>query len=775
MGSFFLHPGLAWATLGLVSIPILIHLLNRRKFRRIDWAAMEFLMDALRKNRRRVQIEQLLLLVLRLAIMALLGLLLARPVLSDRGFEWISGAFRSEEKIFILDDSHSTAHREAGRSVLDRLKDALTSQIRRLGERGSSDRLTLLRASKYRTPVARGIRVDRQRSLALTQTISGFTPTDTRLRLVDALQSVAEAMDREGSSAARPRVVAILNDLRAVDWTSRQGGANENLARALERLTSSEEAPTRIVILDAGTDETDNVAITNAHVEGGKPISGIASDLRVEVTNHGPSPVQGLGLRVRYSLAPAAVGDRKGATAIGPALEEIAPGETAVTTIPCTFHTPGWYGATVELSGARDGLRGDDSVALAVEVVSGTDVLLVSGEPSSEPFEGETDFLVEALAPAGELASGIRPQVVLEESLSTGDLAKYAVVFLANLHSVPSEALAPLERYVRSGGTLVILPGDQTDAAILNRQLGPETPRAGTAKEASSERRLLPARLGNLRSHQDGVGLSPGFDHAYFRLLREARDLTGGVRISKYFSLEPGPTAQVLARFTDTDRSPAIVEEAVEKGRVVLFATAADLEWHDWPRNPSFLMMLQELVTQALRARTEATQHLAGEPIDVPIDITLYSLKARLRTPGYPDDPEVEITAAPEPTEAKTGSRAAGFRFEIRDTDRAGLYALALRTKSGDEEWRQFAVRHDALESDLHRISAARLTELYPGVDLSVVKDAAAFSHVGRGSFEVSDFLLWTFLAFLILEVSLARLLAHHPGAPNSPAGHFKP
>ena len=780
MGSFFIHSGLAWATIGLISIPIIIHLINRRRFRRIDWAAMEFLLDALKKNRRRVRIEQLILLLLRIAIMALLGLLLARPVLSDKGFEWLSGAFRSEDKIFVLDDSHSTARREADRSVFDRLKEALSSQVRRFGERGTSDRFTLLRGSKHKTPIARAVFVDRERSLSLTQSISKLAPTDTRLPLVDILQSVAEATAREASGAARPRAVSILSDLRAVDWTNRQGGADENLTEALKRLTSSEETPTRILVLDAGTDDIDNAALTSVRVEGGKPIAEIPADLRVEVTNFGPRAVRGLGLRVRYSPAPATAGDEKAATAIGPALEEIAPGRTAVATVPCTFRTPGWYGVSVELSGARDALPGDDSVALAVEVVSGTDVLLVSGEPASEPFEGETDFLSEALSPAGELASGIRPHVVLEESIPSGDLAKYAVVFLANLHSVPSEALGALGRYVRQGGTLVIFPGDQTDAALFNRQLGREAGTVAAAKDAAPERGLLPARMGELKSQEDPVGLAPEFDHAYFRLLRDAKDLTSMVRVSKYFALEPAPTAQVIARFTDTDRSPAIVEQAADKGRVVLFATTADLEWHDWPRNPSFLMTLQELVTQSVRSRSETTQNLAGEAILVPIDIALYALQARLRTPGYPGEPEVVITASPGPesrsqaSPGQVGEKAAtstsAFRFEIKDTDRAGLYALAVKTKSGDEEWRQIAVRRDAQESDLHRISAGRISELYPGIDLSVVKDAAAFSDVGRGSFEVSDFLLWTFLAFLLVEVFLARVFAHHTGtAPSAP------
>src|SRR2546428_163586 len=69
-----------WAGAALVSIPIVIHLLNRRRYKVVQWAAMEYLLAAMRKNRRRVRFEQWLLLATRCALLALLGVALARPL-----------------------------------------------------------------------------------------------------------------------------------------------------------------------------------------------------------------------------------------------------------------------------------------------------------------------------------------------------------------------------------------------------------------------------------------------------------------------------------------------------------------------------------------------------------------------------------------------------------------------------------------------------------------------------------------------------------------------
>ena len=82
----FLSPLLIWGTL-LGAIPIIIHLLNRRRFRRVEWAPMRYLKLTIRRNRRRIQIEQLLLLLVRIALPVLLFLLLARPVLNPTGLE----------------------------------------------------------------------------------------------------------------------------------------------------------------------------------------------------------------------------------------------------------------------------------------------------------------------------------------------------------------------------------------------------------------------------------------------------------------------------------------------------------------------------------------------------------------------------------------------------------------------------------------------------------------------------------------------------------------
>src|SRR5262245_24622287 len=78
MIGMFLNPGFLFIAAALISVPIIIHLINRMRFKRIRWAAMEFLLKAQKRTRRRLIIEQLLLLALRCLMIGLVGFLVSR-------------------------------------------------------------------------------------------------------------------------------------------------------------------------------------------------------------------------------------------------------------------------------------------------------------------------------------------------------------------------------------------------------------------------------------------------------------------------------------------------------------------------------------------------------------------------------------------------------------------------------------------------------------------------------------------------------------------------
>src|SRR6516225_8720235 len=105
----FLSPLLIWGTL-LGAIPLIIHLLNRRRFRWVEWAPMRYLKLTIQRNRRRIELEQLLLLLLRIALPVVLFFYLARPVVNPTGLEqWLGTGGRSSQ-VVLIDDSLSMGY-----------------------------------------------------------------------------------------------------------------------------------------------------------------------------------------------------------------------------------------------------------------------------------------------------------------------------------------------------------------------------------------------------------------------------------------------------------------------------------------------------------------------------------------------------------------------------------------------------------------------------------------------------------------------------------------
>src|SRR5213080_1232160 len=112
----FLNPIMLFG-LTAVAVPIIIHLLNRRKFQKVVWAAMRFLKVSVEQNQKRMRIEDLILLALRCLLLALLALALARPALMSN-----SASYLGQSKVtgvVILDNSYSMGVRDGTMTRFD--------------------------------------------------------------------------------------------------------------------------------------------------------------------------------------------------------------------------------------------------------------------------------------------------------------------------------------------------------------------------------------------------------------------------------------------------------------------------------------------------------------------------------------------------------------------------------------------------------------------------------------------------------------------------------
>jgi len=189
-----------------VSIPILIHLMSRFRRKPEVWGAMRFLVEAYRKQRRRLQVEKLLLLLVRCLLVLVLGLALAGPMLGGCQRNGLVFSSSSGRVVYlVIDDALSSQTREAGTTRLEQMKLEALSVV---DEMRATDRAVIVRMGRPVEPVLGLPTSDRA---ALREAIESIQPRYSRGELLDALTLVQQSIDSQGVRDG-DAVVVLLSD-----------------------------------------------------------------------------------------------------------------------------------------------------------------------------------------------------------------------------------------------------------------------------------------------------------------------------------------------------------------------------------------------------------------------------------------------------------------------------------------------------------------------------------------------------------------------------------
>jgi hypothetical protein len=695
-------PWLLWAGLGAVALPILIHLLARRRFRRVRWAAIEFLREAQKENRRRMRIRELILLAMRCLAMVLLGLLLARPFLSPEGFASTLGSATRTRHLFILDDSYSMGLTRGRDSVFRQAADAIIRDVRALAAAPQGVSVAVMRASDPAAPLLAAAPLDEVSVAALIESLEALAVSNRPADWDGAVAAAADWVASEAGPADRITVY-VLSDFQRRDWTPADPTARFQPLRALAETGRS----VGLAMTDLGRDDAENLLIADLEIGDRQVVAGLSTRVTATIANYGPAESQPGQLEMFIDDA---------ATPSAP-LPAIAPGQSVTVPLQVTFAEPGPHALSVTLPG--DALPIDDVRYLACEAVPAMRVLLVNGEPSADPYDDEVHLISTALRPEGAVFSGIEVQTIEDHALSTADLERVPLMIWANVYRPDPSMIDRLERYVADGGGLVIFLGDQVDGQRYNDLLY----RVGDGP--------LPASIDGVVSSppdRPGVTLAPiETDHPALRVFAgDENPFAQGIHFWTYATLTPaietpvasapattqpadrGP-ARVVLRFADDSRSPAWVERSFGDGRVILLATSADNEWSDWPASPSYLVTLLELVQYACRSGEWREDAVVGSPLHWRHRADREVAAAAVRTPGYPADPAEIIQAG-------GGSDDARLTYTWERTDRPGVYRLMATAHDGESIERPRAVNVDAQEGDLRHVSRDRLMAMTGGL-----------------------------------------------------------
>lgn len=726
-----LAPAMLWG-LAAIAIPVVIHLLNRRRTTTVDWGAMQFLQIG-RRARRKFQVTELLLMAGRMLLLAVVATALARPFLKGASGGIIGGnSTQKRDVVLIIDGSASMDHRgDAGTPR----EEAIRWSRRFVRRLSTGDSVGIL-VAKDRV----GGLVDPP-SYDLSRVEAALKDLPAARGSGDLPAAVAEALRLLERGKNPGRDIVILTDGRRHAWRPGEA-ARWNLLRELQHAMPIPPRIWAVELRPKGADGGADGSVGPLELGRGLATPNQPIEVRATITNSGPSALK---RDAELLVDGAAIAGQR--QAVGPLP---ARGKAPVI-FRATIAAPGSHLLSIRLAPGDDPQPADDESSRPVEVAAALPVLLVDGEPSAEPLGGEADFLRAALAPMGDETPQVKATVVRADRFEPSQLQNKRVLVLANVDRLDPARAAAVADLLNSGGGVLVAPGDRVDVDYYNDMLY----RGGDG--------WLPAKLGAVRGDASarksvahpaprtflGPALSP-FGKGDAPPLGEAD-------LFSYRLLEPAqkaPAATVAARLDTGDSW--VVERPYRRGRVALLAGPVDAEGGTLPVNPDFVPWAHELVLRLADPSAGASSTKPGEAIEW----ELADMPAQAIVDAEVLQPDGTTARAPI---TRSGGRA---RARLAVADEPGAYRLTLPEPSGGFAYA--VVEGDPGAADPAVLEPAERAALSKGWPLAFEADPAGLDarvlDGGGGPRPLWRGLVLLALGGLCLEVWLTRRLVRGRG-----------
>jgi len=695
----FLNPILLFGILGAI-IPIIIHLINKKKAVSHKFAAIDFILQTNKRISVKFKLRQLILLILRASLLAFLAMALARPFIKN----FIGGTPEKDvpaSNVIIVDDSYSMQYSDNHESFFMSAKTAAKEIINNLTK---NDDAAVITCSSFGSQVLPELDYDKKNLLNfIEQTQPSFATT----HITPALDAAVEIL-----TAAKPPVkrIFLLTDLTRNGWdTDWFKSGNEKLRKHVSNI--------HIIDLSEGG-ELKNTAITHIEPQINVSERSAESTIKVTVSNFTPTRIKNLLAQVFLDQTKVAQGFFNIDT-------------HASETKEFYFSVEKGKGHTGCVEISEDSLNVDNKRYFAINTSNKLDALLIDGDPKTNIYESETFYLEKALNPGREHASSIKPTICSVHEVKNFDFANFDVVFLCNVETLPPEKIHELDKFVKEGGSVIFSLGNKVDSNYYNNSFGTLLPhRLHTARTFSSDSPL---------SEEQPLHLKPTEPlHPALRILSETNMSTlSSVKFYRVFYVDPSPLGNCKTILSFSDDTPALIERQVDRGRCVLFTSSLDRDWTDMPVKPFFLPLMQQLC-RFLTGNT--AEEIQGETL----------ARHEWQSPCPEDINSLEITN-PEGTKAVLQPRLINNEksFLYNETNFPGIYAVTVDGKPHPHFPQKFPVNVNATESNLDKISQKELAALMGGINLTITTSPVSEgSEVLMGEAKKT---LWGTLLFLTI------------------------
>ena len=795
-----------------VAIPILIHLFNRRHARIVDWGAMQFLVSSLTSRRRRVLIEEVLLMCIRCLLVALLVLAISRPLLPVHGaVSWVVilpallaasvcaaiGTVSWEQKrarwillsvaaLLVLIGVAATMVEYwwqggrwsgKGRQDIAIVIDASTSmKLKTDGDNTTFDRavadarqivngckhgdaVTVILAGAAARELSSNPISDKSEVLDL---LADVKPMGGTMNALGALNTAVANLARGNNPGKK---IIVLTDSQKVGWDLGSAGRWRYLAEATEDMPVKPQIICR-TFRPADDTEVVNAAVVDVAVS--RKVVGTDRDVEITVK------VANGGKRIIETRTVVLLVDGKDVRT--ETVENIKPGTTGTTAFLYQFSTPGPHVVTAGLAGS-DHLEADDKSHRALTVLERLRVLIIDGGTDSG-----AEALVTAMAPPADETDDksttlVEPEVIkVTDVVTVEDFAQYRMVVLANVPKLPASVAERLSAYVAAGGGLLITPGQAAMPEFYNRwQAGPNT-------------RLTPALLGErvIDTDSPAMAATKTFDHpALKKIVGDLSDIEKVLTLAHWeLTADVGEVGVSVGGRFNTGR-PLLVERALGKGYVLMTAMSFDESESNLAVCACGVVLSHELTYYLAAPRSPRANIMPAGAVSIELQCPR---KAALPVPsaealaelGRSGKIEVAMPSGAR-REAKVTYSTGAVQLGFDDTAEPGVYKFVLPKALADEfpglaapdHTVPFAVYDDSDEAGTEHLAKEDFkamgahAEIYAAESLDDVTSAIAGQIPGE---ELWSYLALAALALVLGEIALTRWIEsrrHAEGAAH--------
>ena len=703
-GLTFLTASFAIAGAIGASIPLILHLLNRERARRLIFSTVRFIQMSHQTNVRRHKLKRLLLLLMRILMLALLGLAFARPFFADAPvITQKTGGKRNA--VIILDTSYSMQYEGV-------FENAKKEAVEILDGLDASDAACLILSSDNARVVAPlGSEFSHIRTA-----LNNAETSDEHTDYLDAMQTADEVLQ---SIPIGGKQVYLIGDMQKRGW--------ENFIET-DKLSPN----VQIHFVDVRAEKPQNYAVTEISVPPVVLKEQKASQLVARVHNFGDEPVENLQVRLFID-----------GNAIDSVELDIEPDDLADAVFKVEFQDEATHTGWVELP--EDALGVDNKRYFTLQSLQSIKVHAVREQQRtrSRYQTVETFFMKKALASGSDAV-----QIDFTESVSVPNastLESVDVLILADVAELSSGEAERVKAYVAAGGGLIVTVGDNIDADVYKQRLSGETG-------------LMPCdfvqAVGDaLNREQFRVLATVKYEHPIFAPFKEPNHGDfGKARFYRIFQAVPTKDATVIAAYDDG--SPALFEKPYGTlGRVLCFTSTIDREWNDLPIRAVYLPFLHEAIKYlALKDVDAAPNYRVGDSVELKVseDESGDTVGNREIAVFNPNNVETRLQRSENSTEVS--SQGSVF---YADTAVPGIYSV--HTSGADSTY--FIVNVDTTESDLAARDVEELTSMLKGAADESVEEEATTELIAQYHEDVEkNQNVWVYLMLAVFALAVTEM-----------------